>query len=351
MSKGEFTEKERIVLYNLLKYPDHTDMQLSQISGVKASTISAIKRRFKREGIFRSAVIPAVNRIGFELILASYGSFNPAADRKAKEAYFKRIKEDKNIFYAVEGGNIVFSMSVARNYSEVKKTIDFHTYFLNAHNLVENNDWAFYIFPFEVSKLLNFFYYHHLFAQMFDIEDPVAVDLGYEDSTPYHLTRKEKQALYGLVRFPDMNDGEIAGEVGLSRQGFANMRKRFMEVGLISRRNLLDLKSLGIDILAISHSRFNPRAPLKERKNGIKKIMETTPMFIMISGSFESLMVGGFTDYEHLSSVKHNALKIYKEHDFLRDEPEIVMIPMQSARLLKELDFSGVIEGVVNSDH
>jgi len=350
MSKREFTEKERMVVYYLMKYPDYGDMKLSQISGVNASTISAIKRRLKRAGLLRSAVVPAVNRIGFELILASYGSFNPAADRKAKEAYFKRIKEDKNIFYAVEGGNIVFSMSVARNYSEVKKTIDFHTYFLNAHNLVENNDWTFHIFPFEVSRLLNFFYYHHMFAQMFDIEDPVDVDLNYEDCTPYHLTRKEKQALYGLVRFPDMNDAEIASEVGLSRQGFANMRKRFMEVGLISRRNLLDLKSLGIDILGISHSRFKPRAPLKERKNGIRKIMERTPMFIMLSGSFEALMVGGFTDYEHLNRIKQNALKTYKEHDFLRDEPEIIMIPMQSARMLRELDFSGVIEGVMNSD-
>lgn len=348
MDIGKFTDKERLVFYNLLKHPDYGDKKISEVSGVKASTVSAIKRRFKEEGLFRSIIIPAINKIGYELIMVSYGRFSPTADRKAKEAYFRKISEDKNIFYAVEGGNIVFIISVARNYSEVKKTIDSYTYFLNAHNLADNTDWHFLLFPFEVSKLINYFDYHHIFAQMFDMEDSVDVDVGYEDCTPYHLSKKEKQALYGMIKFPDKNDLDIAREMALSRQGFSNMKSRFKEVGLVSRKNVLDLQKLGIDILALSHSRFNPRTPLKERSYGIRKILESTPQLLMLSGNFENLMVGAFRNYEHFNRVKLNALKIYREHDFLRGEPDITLIPMQSARIIKELDFSEIMEQVLN---
>ncbi len=350
MDIEKFTDKERLVFYNLLKYPDYGDKKISEVSGVKASTVSAIKRRLKEEDLFRSITIPAISKIGYELIMVSYGRFSPTADKKAKEAYFGEINEDKNIFYAVEGGNIVFILSAARNYSEVKKTIDSYTYFLNAHNLADNSDWHFLLFPFEVSKLINYFNYHHILAQLFGMDDTADVDVAYEDSTPYHLSKKEKQALYGMIRFPDKNDIDVAREMGLSRQGFANMKNRFKEIGLVSKQNVLNLQKLGMDILAISHSRFNPRTPLKERKHGIKKIMESTPQFLMLSGNFENLMVGAFKNYEHFNSVKLSALKIYREHDFLRGEPEITLIPMQSARIIKDLDFSEIMEQVVKSE-
>jgi len=342
-----FTDKERIVFYNLLKYPDYGDRKISEVTGIKPSTVTAIRRRLKEDDMFKTITVPAVNRIGYELIMVSYGRFSPTADRKAKEAFFEKIREEKTIFYAVEGGNIALMMSVARNYSEVKKRIDSHIYFFNSHNLSANGDWRFLLFPFEVSKLISYFDYHHLFAQLYGIEDPVDVEIGYENCTPYHLTRKEKQSLYGMVKFPDANDIDIAREMGLSRQGFANIKSRFKEVGLVAKKNILNLQKLGIDIMAISHSRFNPRTPLKERSHGIKKIMETTPQFIMLSGNFENLMVGAFSNYEHFNTVKLNALKIYREHDFLRGEPEITLIPMQSARVIKDLTFFEIIEDVL----
>ena len=350
MGVGNFTDKERLVFYNILKYPDYGDRQISDITGIKPSTVTAIRRRLKEDGLFRTVMIPAMNRIGFELITVSYGRFSPTADRKAKEAFLKKVKEDKNVFYAVEGGDIVLLMSFARNYSEVKRTIDSYIFFFNSHNLSSNGDWRFLLFPFEVSKLISYFHYHHIFAQLYDVEDSIEVDdITYEDCTLYHLSKKEKQCLYAMVKYPQDNDIDIAKKAGLSRQGYANIKSRFMETGLIRKQNVLDLQKLGMDILAISYSRFNPRRPLKERSYGIQKIMKIMPQFLILSGNFENLILGVFRNYEHFNTVKLNALKIYREHDFLRGEPEISLIPLQSARVIKDLTFAQVLEDLLDT--
>jgi len=77
--------------------------------------------------------------------------------------------------------------------------------------------------------------------------------------------------------------------------------------------------------------------------------METTPQFLMLSGNFENLMIGAFKNYEHFNSVKLNALKIYREHDFLRGEPDITLIPIQSARIIKDMAFQDILESLVDS--
>ena len=58
MVKRNFTDKEKIVFYGIIKYPNINDNALSKIIDVNQSTIATIRNKLKKKNYFQFIRIP-----------------------------------------------------------------------------------------------------------------------------------------------------------------------------------------------------------------------------------------------------------------------------------------------------
>ena len=211
--------------------------------------------------------------------------------------------------------------------------------------------WQYIMFPFEVSSLINYFDFSYALNHMIcNVPYTVpAIDLKYKKFKPRTLTSKEKAALIGLVKYPSLPDNAIAKKVKVSRQTLSNMRQRFLDEGLIHEVNIPDLNVMN-GILVFSHMLFNPDCMLEDRKAGVKLVLEDSPAVFVVSGSFESTLIHIVNNYEEFSTYKNKIISYYASKKFLRGEGNIHLMPVNSLKIHKKFDFSGILKSLLD-DH
>ena len=79
------------------------------------------------------------------------------------------------------------------------------------------------------------------------------------------LTKNEELVLYGLVKFPDKNDKELAQLLDMKDSTLTSIKKRLEEQKFFNTLYIPMLNRLGCEMLGIVSTTFNPIIPLKER--------------------------------------------------------------------------------------
>ena len=347
MLKANLTQKEKETLYNLVRYPTFNDRELSEKTGLKLSTITAIRRRLRKDNFFCTKKIPLLQNMGCELLMVGYGTFSvPLHDEPAFNLGSPNIKLSKDEFLAFQSSNQGVFISIMKNYTEAKRDIDDFQHFFNHHGMMDELGWVYTIFPFEVSKILSFFDFSGLLANLFKIERPqleAVPDLGFSTTKEVNLTTKEKKVLLGLVKYPELPDNVISKKVGVSRQAVSSMKKRFEEEHILKTVRIPNLETLGYEILVMAHTKFNPRAPLTSRREGVNFMINGIPQFFMISGNFENVLLAACRNYEEYNLFKNSVLKLYKSHEFIRIEPKICLFPVAETMFVKDYDFTSLL--------
>jgi len=345
----QLTDKERMMFCSLVKYPTSNDRELSEITGINLSTVTAIRRRLESLNYFKKIRIPMVQYIGAELLTVSYGDIETTIPReKRNELCDRYAKEHDNVFLFISSEDFAVQFSISQNYTEVKKDVDDLQHFLSKNKMLTAKSWQYVIFPFEVSSLINYFDFsyalHHLVCgTLYKIPD---VDLRYRKYEKRILSSKEKTALAGLVTYPEMPDNAIASKIGISRQTLSNMRQRFQDEGLIYEINIPNMDILE-GILAFSHMLFNPDCMLEDRKAGIKLVLECSPVVFLVSGSFESALMHLLTDYNEYSNLKNKLISYYASKKFLRGEGSIHLMPVKYLKFHKQFEFEGILKNLL----
>ncbi|MCK4265654.1 MAG: Lrp/AsnC family transcriptional regulator [Thermoplasmata archaeon] len=347
----QLTDKERDVFCGLVTHPDMNDRELSSISCINLSTVTAIRRRLHAANYFYRARIPMVQYIGAELLTVAYGEINNTIPREKRNRFCDAFaKEHENLFLFFTSDDFGVIMLISKNYTEVKQDVDALQHFLSTNKIIESKPWQYVLFPFEVSSLINYFDYSYAFKHLlcdthYSVPD---IDLKYKRFEKRNLTTKEKIALIGLVENPELPDNTIAKKIGISRQTLSNMRQRFEEEDLIRNMNMPNIRMLGSGILAFSHILFNPEILLEDRKNGVKLVLEGSPVIFVVSGSFESTLMHLIRDYEDFNMFKNKLLSYYASKNFLRGEPMISLLPLNSIVEHKRFDFSGILKNLLD---
>ena len=88
MSKS-FTWREKQVLFHIVKNPDYADRSIADKTGLKLSTVTAIRRRLKEKGFFNVIRLPWLHELGAELLAVNYSVY------KATSPQELRIKTSK----------------------------------------------------------------------------------------------------------------------------------------------------------------------------------------------------------------------------------------------------------------
>jgi hypothetical protein len=82
----------------------------------------------------------------------------------------------------------------------------------------------------------------------------------------------------------------------------------------------------------------------------VKLVLEDSPAVFVVSGSFESTLIHIVNNYEEFNTYKNKIISYYASKKFLRGEGNIHLMPVNSLKIHKKFDFSGILKSLLD-DH
>jgi|GEM_PF-3151530 len=306
--KDVLTNKEKHALYYLVKYPVETDKALTEITKLKLSTVTAIRRRLRRIELYRGVNTALLTNLGAELLTVSYGTLNRISKGVGVD-FYKNV--DLNAFYMCTDEICDLAISFEKNYTGARKTMD--NFLAQVHQKgLSSDNWHTAVFPAESTYLLNFFDYSPVIRYLFNLdvrasERKIQPTLLRTESGSMEFTKKERIGFTGLLMVPEGTDVDVSAKTKLSRQAVASMRRRFADKVLLPRR-VINLGKLGLEILVLTHDKLDLGISLEEKVDRAKEAISDLPVFFGVISNSDAIYLSAYKNYSDY--VAHEKARI-----------------------------------------
>ena len=339
----QLTEKEKKVLLYLVEYPELNDIELSSKTGIKRSTITAIRNRLRKENFYKTVAIPNFPRFGCKLLGVLYGRFNPETPREARESAqtFQEKIEHPELVFARSTDTEVVAIYLARNLADIRRVQDRFIIDYKSHNFLEEVNQVFY--PLEMCDVSSFFNYSPLLSKLFGLPLEEVNKNFWTNFEPANLTKTEKIILLTFVKYPDKSNIEISKITGKTRSTVSKIRKELIDNGLVAIRNIPSLQKLDCELMLFFHTKFGPNASREKRKDGMELSRKEGKHIFKISGDIESVGIMVFKNYTEYKEIFNKLDGFYKEKKYIRENPQNLILPVNKIKLDK-LDFAPLTE-------
>ncbi|KYK22375.1 hypothetical protein AYK21_00110 [Thermoplasmatales archaeon SG8-52-2] len=353
MYQFELTTKEKLVLFGLVKYPEMTDKELSRKLDLKHSTVTSIRLRLKKNEYLRKLIIPKLQSMGCEMLVAIYSHFSlliPLPERI--EITGKSIEVFDEIFFSVGEQDKGFSLSLSKDYATIGRINDIRTQTFGGRGLLEEEYPNMVVFPFEISKIYRFFDFapllNNCFGLYFDSEGKIEnVDFGSKEGEIFSDTEKNVYCM--LISYPDLADSDIGRDLGVSRHTISRLRRKFENTNLMSKLIIPNFIKLGFEILAFYHIRFNPRNPPNLDDDEAASLMNDSTVFFA-SRRFEAVMISIYKNYDHYKSDGMKIMQVLKENEWIAEDPIIRTYSLSTLAFIKNFKFAPIASKIVGCD-
>jgi DNA-binding MarR family transcriptional regulator len=352
MAPTPISQNEQLTLFGLTRYPTYNDRQLSETLNIKMSTVTAIKNRLKRQGLFQSVRVPYMYPLGCEIVSVCYARLNPLIPHQTMvKTMSKVLGELPECVWAVTDPSNLLAVTVSKNYTDIKMCVEkaFNQFIENDY--LEHDTFEMTHYPFGQSAFFRYFDYAPLIQDAFALDRKEVgkpIQVGTEKVDVRHLTRIERKALMGLVRFPDLLDNSVAKKIGVTRQSVTKMKKRFETEGLLSTIKIPNVQALEFDILLYIRPRFNsfPANKKKDWQKSVLKAYDMSRWVFIASTDLEAGLVVMGKDYKTIQNNIATAVATYKKMGFLREYPDIKFMSLQDIIVLKNHEYAPLLEKI-----
>ncbi len=342
---------EKLVLYGLTEYPLLADQEICNIIDLKPSTFSTLKKKLFNEGYYRSSYDPILQHLGFEIVAIWYAKLNRSTKPKERLAITRKEFMDSNeLIVVLSESNQMILVSISKNISDHMAVFDRIVQLYEYHDFLEG-EMQCVLFPFEQSAIFTFFDFSALIDRLYKFRYPQHDLLELNINSPKircrvehkDLTPLQKKVFLGLIRHPDLSDSSMAEEIGCSRQAIRTFRNQFIEEKLIKKRRIVNLEKLGFQILAMTHSKFNPHRPLNERKLCIQTIGRLQTPIFNIARDRESVMFTPFLNFKTYQANQEAVLSFCTEKQSLKEEPATILMSIPRIHEVKWLIYEPLV--------
>ncbi|MCX8174371.1 MAG: winged helix-turn-helix domain-containing protein [Thermoplasmata archaeon] len=344
------TVKEKATLCGLIWHPDATDREIAEKLKMPTSTVTAIRRRLREKDLFRFAYLPMLNMLGHELLVVSYGSFDPNSQDKVREMFLAKLKDvNPKIFAQCRNHENWLMMSNAANYTEAKKNLDALEEFIGKHGIANTQKISHILFPYAVTDMVNFFDFRRFANHIMPAEiAPLLCKSHYELPQNYArevLTKKELQVLAGLVNYPEEPISNVASRIKVSRQCISRTEKELKARKILRPIIVPNLHSLDYRYLVALHLQYKTHVQRSDRERIASTILDNFPVMFFVSGTFESFIVTPVRTFDECIAARKTLIELHASHDMLRSAPTFMFFPTEHMACLQHFDFKKCIGG------
>jgi len=161
--------------------------------------------------------------------------------------------------------------------------------------------------------------------------------------TDISLTPKEKTTLYGLVRYPDLNDRALSEVLDEKMSTVTSIRRRLHERGYFMKVRIPQFHNLGCEIMTVGHGSFRPVAPYGN--DILTRTEETVPAtYFGISNPYHFVMLGAACNYTQARTTYD---EYYRNQRFVKavDENDLSFsyLPYQLTNILNFFEFAPLL--------
>ncbi len=118
MGDVELTRKETEVLKGLVRYPEVSDKGLAQRVKVSRQAVSKMRREFEAEGLLRTARIPNLRLLGFDLYVTAFARFVPSSSLKTRADAVERLLKVAPVFFLTSDDAEIAVIGASRSYEQ-----------------------------------------------------------------------------------------------------------------------------------------------------------------------------------------------------------------------------------------
>ncbi len=357
MGRG-LLRSEKLVLYGLVTYPLLNDRELAEQLDMKMSTLTAIKNRLKENDMFYTVRVPDFAMLGNELMIISVNKVNPLVNPRQKEKVLRSfIISNPGVVFHIMGSEYDLSINIAKNYTAARVYFDELEMLMSKNDIIEPEGSYRVFFSLEMAYILNYFDFSNTLGILFGIDQTPAQVGGKRTGTKMAVTRKslemdrmtakERNVLYGLVKYPDLPDKAVAQRMDVTRQTVNRLKKEFEDIGLLRTMRIPNINRIGEEIIAFSVSRFNPQMTMDKRRKGIS-LVRTLPQMFQVSSNTEAVNIFLLPNFKTYQDLKDKVISFYKKHEYFSDEPRIILFSIDNMQLTKNHIYADLLAQSLN---
>ena len=255
------TDKERVVLWGICRFPLLNDEELAGKLELKRSTLTAIKNRLKGKGWFSLKYVPNFSKLGCQFV----GVFDGGAGKgRIRGINSKLLKSVPEVVLSNYQNEKFFGVFVSDKYVEFRKFLErFEEENKEALRLGFNEHSFFYdLEDFELrdfSEVINslFSLGRREKAKIFDFK-----------GMPEELNINEKRVLHAMVRDSSMSSAEIAKKVWISKPTVIKIRNKLIDEAYIYAMVLPNFRKLGFQYFGRLTYEFDSDLPSDIKRKG-----------------------------------------------------------------------------------
>ena len=160
------------------------------------------------------------------------------------------------------------------------------------------------------------------------------------------LTKNEKKVLYGITKYPELNDSQLSSVINVKLSTLTSIKKRLYNEGFYRTLMVPLLNNLGCELLAVIYTRFNPVIPLDERVKTTKKTIEVfEEIFYSVGEQEKGFSISLSPNYTNIGRINEIRTDTFGKVGLLEDEyPNELIFPLQTSHIYRFFDFARVLK-------
>ena len=166
------------------------------------------------------------------------------------------------------------------------------------------------------------------------------------------LNENEKLVLYGLVRYPLLNNRELSETIGLNQSTVTVIHRKLKERGYIRKVRIPMLQEFGCEILAVTYGTFSSYVPLETRLQMSKGAADRhDEVFWAVSDSTQGISFQMSKNYTNARMNIEELEKVYRRENLTR-EPSISLLvfPFELTNIMNFFDYGQFLKQAFEID-
>jgi DNA-binding MarR family transcriptional regulator len=159
------------------------------------------------------------------------------------------------------------------------------------------------------------------------------------------LTKKEQLGLFHLVRYPDLNDRELAEKTNLKLSTVTAIRRRLKKRGFYQSVTIPRLQMMDYELLGVGYGRLKDPGEHIDEKNMLSRFQLLNKAFYMVSDANSEITLNIACSYTDLRRDIEDFQRYFAYHDLLEESRwSTVIFPYKLTNVHRFFDYSKLIQ-------
>jgi len=343
--KSKLTNKQKIALWGLIKYPSMNDRETADKIKMKLSTLTTIRYKMIDEGYYKTVNVPLVNRMNFEI--CAFFILRMTQTGKTKPLNIRK-NEFPNLVFIAHDQNRLLAYGFYPDYSNAEADLNSLVAKMRKAKVIARSGHWWKFLSLETNDILSYLEMSPFVNMGLDIKRPESLPTkgSVFKGGQVHLSSFERKVLNELIAFPDETDVQISMNLKITRSTVARIRDRLL--GLAYKTiNIMDLskvnyKAISIASPSLSYSFSGPRSSLVKAANSID-----FPLFLSV-GDYGAVFMTAHKDLKGIRSTTNTVFRggVFKGH--IKDPAHIATFNLKQLNVIRNHEYLPLTEQILD---